>query len=249
MTDISIITPCLNAASTIEKTLQSVLHQKGNTGEVEHIVVDGCSSDGTLELLERYTRQYPRITFVSEPDSGIYDAMNKGISLANGRYIGIINADDWYDDKALSIAKKILDSNPDSGLVYGNMAVWNDASLEKIAKPRQKAWMRFISMPYLHPTCFVRASVYQKYGVFDSSLEIAADLDLILRLYDKGVKAEYVDHTMANFRHGGASSTNYAIGERARVRARHGLPLILGYLIVFLIDMNRLLRRSTWNTG
>lgn len=243
VTTFSIITPCLNAAGTIEKTIQSVLNQKGDTGPLEHIVIDGMSTDGTLDIVEEYVDRYSHITSVSELDSGIYDAMNKGIALAKGDYIGIINADDWYDEMAMCSARQVLDSRADVGLVYGNMGIWKESSMEKIVKPRKSPWARFISMPFLHPTCFVRASVYHDFGAFDPTLRIAGDYDFILRLYDAGVRAEYLDQTIAHFRSGGASSTDFAIRERARVRAKHGLPIVLSYLIVLLVDANRLFRR------
>lgn len=221
----SIITVCRNAEKTIERTLQSVIRQEEVKGVVEHIVVDGVSTDGTLKIVKKY----PGVHWISEPDEGLYDAMNKGISMAKGKYIGILNADDWYELHALKLVKSAFEENAIIGLVHGDMMGWVKGRKSGIIKRKRKPWSRFFGMPLAHPTCFVRRDIYEQCGVFNPKLKIAADYDFILRLYEKSVKMHYIPAVLTNFSIGGLSTSEGVFKEGAfkedvLIKVSHGYP-------------------------
>ncbi len=205
---ISIITACLNSGSTIEKTIQSVIEQ--NYKELEYIVIDGGSTDRTLEILKKYQKNISLL--ISEPDNGIYDAMNKGIARATGDIIGIINSDDWYEPGVLELVKKFFQRS-DADVLYGRLnkikkngevVVPEISSIEKIR----------YEMAIPHPTVFIKHKIYEKYGTFCQKYKISSDFELMLRLYTKGVKFDFLDKIMANFRHGGLSEKQGKIAEK-----------------------------------
>lgn len=197
---ISIITVCLNSEKTIEQTIQSVVKQKDD--EIEYIIVDGNSTDRTLEIIDKYKKDISVI--VSEPDNGIYDAMNKGIFLASGEIIGIINSDDWYEPGVFKIVKACFQKS-NVEVVYGNMnLIYENGKLETLI-PSDIEKIRY-EMEVPHSTVFVRKEIYKKYGVFQLDYKIAADYELILRLYTKRVKFSYENKIFANFRLGGISN-------------------------------------------
>ncbi len=197
---LSIITVCLNSEATIEQTIESVLVQKDEN--VEYIIVDGNSTDRTLDIVDKYRKDIEII--ISEPDCGIYDAMNKGISLAKGEIIGIINSDDWYEPGAFkSIRKTFLNSGAD--IVYGKMnLVSENGNFEQLV-PMDIEKLRY-EMEIPHPTAFVKKNIYEKFGLFSMQYKIAADYDLMLRYYTNGVKFAYRNEILANFRWGGVSN-------------------------------------------
>lgn len=197
---VSIITVVYNGAKTIERTIQSVLGQSYKN--IEYIIIDGLSSDGTQEIVEKYIDSIAY--FVSEKDNGLYNAMNKGIQHATGDIIGIINSDDWYTDDAV---EKVVDcfSNNEVELVYGkDIYVYPDGREElNQVLPLETIWYQ-MSLP--HPTVFVKKSIYEKFGVFNEEYKIGADYDLMLRLYNKQVKFGFIDDVLAYFRTGGLST-------------------------------------------
>jgi glycosyltransferase len=204
---ISIITVCLNTAETIEDTMKSVLSQEYE--DVEHIVVDGGSTDGTLDTVNRYAEHTARI--VSEPDKGIYDAMNKGIRLATGQIIGFLNSGDVYmDENVIGRIEQALETN-NADCCYGD--------LEYVAENNPSNTIRrWKSQPYRdglfkkgwhppHPTFFVKRAVLQRYGVFDLRYEIGSDYELMLRLLKKhGITWCYIPAVLVKMRTGGRSN-------------------------------------------
>lgn len=206
---ISIITVCLNAHSTIEDTLKSVISQTYQN--IEYIVVDGGSTDGTLEIINQY-REHVDV-FISEKDNGIYDAMNKGIRAATGQIVGILNADDFYYDR--NVLQKVADSFtiPEIQLCYGDLEYRSRVDTHKVVR-RWKAgefkrsriesgW----AVP--HPACFVRKTLYDSTGVFRPDFAIAGDYELMLRWFVKhDVKPYYIPSTLACMREAGESATN-----------------------------------------
>jgi len=206
---VSIITVCFNSAKTIEDTIKSVLGQDYNN--IEYIVVDGGSTDETLEILSRYKNKISRIA--SEPDEGIYDAMNKGIKMATGEIIGFLNSGDIYMSE--SVAGQIVDS------IKANNADCCYGDLQYVAKnDLQKILRRWKSQPYSdglfekgwhppHPTFFVKKSVFDKYGGFDLGYSIASDYELMLRFLEKhSVKSCYIPEVLVKMRIGGMSNKN-----------------------------------------
>ena len=166
---ISVITATFNSGKTVRDTIESVLRQTYK--DIEYIIVDGQSKDDTLEIVRSYESQFgERIRYVSEPDKGIYDAMNKGIAMATGDVVGILNSDDFYTSNNVleQVAKTLSDTNIDA--VYGDVHYVNDDHLDKCvryytSRPFHRSWMRFGFMP-AHPSFYCRRSVYERYGTF-----------------------------------------------------------------------------------
>ena len=208
MLKLSIITVCFNAASTIINCIESVSRQ---SLPVEHIIVDGGSDDNTLELLEHYRSQVARL--ISEPDSGIYDAMNKGLRLASGDVIGILNADDFYSDPGTlqKVAEGFKNQKIDA--CYGDLIYVDATDIRKVDRywrsgsyDRGKFYNGW--MPP-HPTFFVRRSVYKKYGLFNLDLGSAADYELMLRfLLKHKVSCKYIPEVLVCMRTGGKSNAS-----------------------------------------
>lgn len=217
---VSIITVVYNGAATIEQTILSVLNQSYKN--IEYIVIDGLSVDGTQEIVRKY--QDFIAYFVSEEDNGIYDAMNKGIRKATGDIIGIINSDDWYAYDAVESAVDYL-TREKTDVVYGR---WHNVYLNGTEgdipkKPLEDIRYRMI-IP--HPTVFVKKDVYEKYGLFDLKYQLAADYDFLLKLYYEGASFGYMDRIIAYFREGGRSERNgIQASEEARTIAMKYLPM------------------------
>lgn len=219
--NISIITVCFNSAQTIAKTLESVLSQ--DFDGLEYVIVDGGSTDGTLEIIDRYKSRYAESTFkvISEPDEGIYDAMNKGISLARGKLIGIINSDDWYEPECFNrVWNEYQASGNKDAVFYGAMNIYRNGKLEEIIYSSHE----FLREKMIaHPTCFVAKSVYETIGVFDCRYKLAADYDFLLRAYDNKVRFVGIKHILANFTRGGASASRKLEKDERKIQYRHGI--------------------------
>lgn len=230
---ISIITATFNSAETVRDTIESVLRQ--SYIDYEYIIKDGGSKDNTLSIVEEYVPQFGnRLKVVSEPDSGIYDAMNKGLEIATGDVVGLLNSDDFYtsDDALQAIADAF---NADSSLdaVYGDIHFVRDADLTKCvryysSKMFHRRYMRFGFMP-AHPSFYCRRAVYQKYGNFDTSYKIAADFENLLRIIFLGrIKTQYVPKDFVTMRTGGASTAGFGsrktiMKEHLRAMREHGI--------------------------
>lgn len=204
---VSIITVCLNSEKTIEQTIKSVLGQTYKN--IEYIIVDGKSSDGTLDIINMYRSQIAKM--VSEPDEGLYDAMNKGISMATGDIVGIINSDDWYEPYTVEeVVECIRKTNAD--LVYGDMLEIDVEGTKLMILEDIENLRGDLKVP--HPTVFIKKEVYDMYGKFDIQYKISADLDLVLRLLNKGIKVERIKKVLANFRMGGISQQKVALSNK-----------------------------------
>ncbi len=202
MPKVSIITVCRNAEKTIRDTIESVLLQTWK--DVEYIIIDGASTDDTVEIISQYLDQVDH--FVSEPDEGMYYALNKALKIASGEIVGIINSDDWYEPDAL---EKVVEafSKSDADVVYGRQYMVHDENVKALMPnlPLHEIWH---GMPMGHPTVFVKKSVYDRLGGFDTSYRIVADHELMLRFYTSGVKFFETDAVLSNFRLTGISSKN-----------------------------------------
>lgn len=203
------ITVSYNSEKTIKSTLDSVRAQKYN--DVEYIIVDGGSTDSTVSIVEQHLGLVSG--FISEPDKGIYDAMNKGVAIATGDIIGILNSDDFFvHENVLSQVVDIFDSNKDVDAVFGNVDFVDSADLSKIVRSYRadsfKCWMlRFGVMPP-HPAIFLRRSVYSMVGEYDLSYKIGADFDFIVRmLLVKNVKYIIANKNWVRMRTGGVSTS------------------------------------------
>lgn len=204
---ISIITATYNSEKTVAQTLESVLKQ--NYKDYEHIIIDGVSKDNTMEIVKSYEEKYEgRLKYISEKDKGLYDAMNKGIKMATGDVIGILNSDDIYaNENVLShIVEKIKSTNCDG--TYGNLIYMDEETMSKPLRiwksPKGKienGWHP------AHPTLYLKKEVYDKIGLFDLNFKIAADYDFMIRvLSDKSIKLQYIDENIVYMRSGGTST-------------------------------------------
>lgn len=200
---VSIITVVYNGAKTIEQTIKSVLEQTYTN--IEYIVIDGGSDDGTQQIVEKYRDSIA--CFISEADDGIYDAMNKGIQLAAGDIIGFINSDDWYARDAVENAVSCF-MLEEAEIVYGKVVNVYPGGEERTA-PKEPLEALWYEMAVPHPTVFIKKDVYERFGVFCPRYRLGADYDLLLRLYSQHVKFGYVDRIIAYFRMGGLSTQGF----------------------------------------
>jgi len=202
---VSIITVSFNSAKTIEDTIQSVLNQ--DYYDIEYIVIDGYSSDKTIEIVNRYKAHIEYI--LSEPDNGIYDAMNKGIKASKGDVIGILNSDDVYENS--SVISNMIKTLKDSDGVYADLVYVQQNNLNHIKRHWKSGQYKIGSflngwMPP-HPTFFVKKICYHEYGLYNTSLKSAADYELMLRFIHKNkIKIEYFDNVIVKMRLGGVSN-------------------------------------------
>ena len=195
---ISIITVVYNGEKYLEQTIKSVINQ--NYQNFEYIIIDGGSTDRTLDIIEKYENKINY--WISEKDDGIYYAMNKGIKVATGEFIAFINADDWYAKDAIQQVIKAYNKNQNIDFFYGNLNFIKGNG--KIVLWKGDRGFKGLEIP--HPTCFIRSS-FLKQAPFDTHFKIAADTELTLRLFHSNVKSFYIDKVIANFRDGGISSS------------------------------------------
>lgn len=235
----SIITVTLNCEHVVEKSIQSVLLQ--GYADLEYILVDGGSTDGTCDIIRKYANLYPHVRWISERDTGISDAFNKGISMANGDVIGILNADDRYTPKALQVVAAAVAAHPESDVFHGNMLRYQGDTPLFLLMPSDVERNIWHEMPLNHPATFVRRSAYQSAGLFDVTLKIVMDYDLMLRLYKTGSRFCYIDEVLAEMNYGGVSDTQVLAGlqEVYDVSVRHGYPR---WKACYWMQRNRLLR-------
>jgi glycosyltransferase involved in cell wall biosynthesis len=201
---VSIITIVLNGEKYIEQTILSVISQQNVN--IEYIVIDGGSTDGTLKIIEKYKN---RIDFIiSEADSGIYDAINKGIRLSNGELIGIIHCGDYYLPNMISkVHKEYLITKAD--IIYGNLIfIEEKESIEYESKGIPDHNNLRSKMSIFHPSTFVSNECYELNGYYDISFKIAADYALFLKNFVNGSRFSKINEDIAAFRSGGLSSTN-----------------------------------------
>ena len=224
--NISIITVALNSAGTIEDTIKSVLGQ--TYPDIEYIVIDGSSTDGTLEIVRRYKDKIAKI--VSEKDGGMYEAMNKGIKLATGDVVGILNSDDIYSSN--EIIKNVVGEFEKSGAdcVWGDLVYVDKGDPNKIVRNWkssvyqsgnfQKGW----HPP--HPTFFVRRSIYEKYGSFRTDLNTSADYELMLRFLERyRISSSYIPQVLVKMRNGGQGNRSYYNLIRANIGSYRAFKL------------------------
>ena len=205
---VSIITVCFNSAKTIRDTIESVLSQ--DYPDIEYIVIDGGSSDETISIVKEYSDRISAI--VSERDRGIYDAMNKGISLATGEIVGMLNSDDIYiNEHAVSDLMGVMqDAQTDS--VFADLIIVDPLDLNKIMRYYDSSYFtpkkfRYGWMP-AHPTFFVKKSLYEKVGPYSIEYKISADYEMLIRLlWVEQASYAYLRKPMVRMRHGGTSTS------------------------------------------
>lgn len=208
---ISVITVTFNSSKTVRDTIESVFLQTHK--DIEYIIIDGGSKDNTIDIVREYETRYKgQLRWISEYDHGIYDAMNKGIAIATGDIVGILNSDDFYTSPNVlaTVAEVMSDTSLDA--VYGDVHYVNNSNLSKCvryytSRPFHRSWMRFGFMP-AHPSFYCRSSVYEKFGTFNLSYKIAADFECLLRLiFVHKIRIRYIPMDFVTMRTGGASTS------------------------------------------
>jgi len=238
---ISIITVVFNGEKYLEETIQSVINQTYDN--VEYIIIDGGSSDGTLDIIKKYEE---RIDYwVSERDNGIYDAMNKGISLCSGEIMGIVNADDFLYDTTLEKINQAFE--PTIMCTYANLEISdeNGKIIDTISSLGVDSikYKLFKHMPFLHPTMFVRKVVYDRVDLYDTRYRLSADYDFTLRLMAEKINSKYLNFSTGVFRLGGQSGGIASYRENHQLLLRHNVNPVYVYLSTSILLVKLLLRK------
>ncbi len=231
---ISVITVVLNNVNTIEQTIKSVLSQKCK--ELEYIIIDGDSIDGSKEIIENYANEFPKIIkFISEKDNGIYDAMNKGIKMCTGDVIGIINSDDYFEPNALEYIENYYENHSLEKLyvLYGyTRFLQDDKELFVVFKNINNIENEMVC----HPSCFVDKCIYDEFGLFDLKYKAAADYDYFLKLYkSEKVNFYYIDGILSNFRIGGMTNSYRSVSETCDIRYKYKIISIFRSLTTKIV--------------
>ncbi len=232
---ITVVTVCFNSARTIADCARSVVSQRGV--DIEYIVIDGASTDATLEQLAPFEDKIARI--VSEPDKGIYDAMNKGLALATGDYVGFLNSDDYFtDETALSAWARALPRTGADATLADIEQVNSEYRVVRVLKGRgfePKQLRRGVCPP--HPTFYARPDILRRLGGFQTDYRIAGDFDLMIRFFNSpGVRWTYVPYRLVTMRTGGVSRQGlaaYMTISRELIRACRARGLSPSYPMIY----------------
>ena len=214
---VTVITVVLNGAEYLEQTIQSVLDQ--SYVNIEYIIIDGGSTDATLDIIEKYANRIDH--WISEPDKGIYDAMNKGIALAHGELIGLLNSDDYYEKEGIAAAVAAYRHRGIHGIYFGHTyLIQEDLGLRYQYHARTDHWR---GMGFCHPAMFAHRQVYYDLGEYDLNYRLAADYDFILRALEQNVKLIPIDAFIVNYRNTGLSASNLAasLNEIRNINRKH----------------------------
>lgn len=240
---VSIITVTYNSAVTLPNTLRSVSEQTYR--DIEHIIVDGASTDGTQAIIESYVRSRPNVRYISEKDTGIYNAINKGIWLATGDIIGVLNSDDVFaaSDTVATIARTFSEKGAE--VVYGDLVYCkSDNTVVRYWKSNafERSKLRFGWMP-AHPTFYCMKNVYEQVGLYDETFRISADYDFMLRVLMKPYRVCYIPKVLIRMGIGGASNRDCrAMMSKSceDVRALHKNHIGAGILTVFVKNIRKI---------
>ncbi len=249
---VSIITVCFNSVNHIHQTIKSVYNQTYTN--IEYIIIDGASTDGTTEIIKEYEPKFNgRLKWVSEKDSGIYDAMNKGIKISSGQVIGILNSDDWYENDAVEtvVERFLREENVD--IVHGkvNIVDYKGNYIKQMFLKENAYDFKYSEfMPIFHPTAFVKRDVYTNTGLFNTKYKIAADYDFILRCINNNLHITFVDKVITNFRDGGISNKRVYLSywEATKVNIESGLSRTKAYYILISRCFKYLIYSKIGNT-
>ncbi|GAB4376478.1 MAG: hypothetical protein Kow00121_23590 [Elainellaceae cyanobacterium] len=239
---LSIITPVFNGEKFIEFCIKNVIEQ--DCSDLEHIIVDGGSTDNTAAIIKQYAEQYPHIRWVSEKDRGQSDAMNKGIRMAKGEIIGILNNDDFYAPSVLNRVFEIFQTLPEPSFVVGNCNVLGeDDRIVKVNRPKHLKLLDLVSRIHPFPVnpsaYFYHRSLHNKIGFYDIEDQYMMDIDFILKAV-QNAHVHYVNETWGNFRH--IQGTKTVTHNKSLEYKRKSKMLLRKYYV----NLNRLQRLQAW---
>jgi glycosyltransferase involved in cell wall biosynthesis len=231
---VSVITVCWNSGKTIKNTIESVLNQ--TYPHIQYIIVDGGSTDETLNIINNYRNRIAAL--VSEKDDGISDAFNKGLRLATGKYVQILNSDDRLDLHKIERSVNLLENNTDFGFVFGDVTKEREGGVfERIAGNKDYVKAIHYTMPKLnHPTVLARKELYDRYGGFEKQWKLAMDYDWLLRIHLAGVRGFYSDSLIVHMNAGGLSDA-HAYGsfrEVKNISIKHGFNKLGAFLYYYM---------------
>jgi len=223
---VSVITVCLNSAKTIRDTIESVINQAYQN--IEYIIIDGDSSDGTIGIIKEYESHIAK--WVSEPDNGIYDAMNKGIEMATGEIIGLVNSDDWLEIDAIRSVVKMYLLHPYGDVFHGKVRVVDKSKgIKYVVSSSEDVYKQNnYKMQIPHGGVFITKKCYLDQGLYDINYKIGADHDLLLRLIEKNKSFVFVNQVISNMSTGGITSIQYTetFKEHREINIKHGQGVI-----------------------
>ena len=243
---ISIVTVVYNGFASLEQTIKSVLNQ--SYSNIEYIIIDGGSTDGSLDIIKKYEDKIA--IYISEPDNGLYDAMNKGIAHAKGLLIGLINSDDWYEQNAVALVVESYNNNPQKKIFYGDKKCVLPNNDSFIRKANNNDFLiKYHGMILNHPTMFIHNDVYKKYS-YNTSLSSLSDYQLVLSAYlEDKTSFQYIPALITNYRIGGISarlSLHKSIKENYIARRNAGMTIFqcfFGILIRISLEIFRVFKR------
>jgi len=220
---ISIVTVCYNSRKTITATIDSLLCQTYTN--FEYIIIDGVSTDGTVDIVRSYESAFREkaipFKWTSEKDAGIYEAMNKGINQSNGKLVALLNSDDWYCSDTLENIVKAYKANPEIGVFHGVVKFWKDNNCHTLYGASDLFIGKGI-FPH-HATCFIKKSVYNSIGLYDTRYPIASDYDMMLRIKKAGVGFLMIEKVLTNFSLQGISSSRPLSLDMIAIQKKHGI--------------------------
>lgn len=255
----SIITICYNSSATIEQTIKSILAQTYT--DYEYIIIDGASKDSTLDIIKQYEPLFNgRMKWISEPDNGIYDAMNKGIRHSNGIIIGIVNSDDWLESNALSLVyEKFKERGFQKNCLYcGGIRFHQDGKIKDMMVNLSSFYKQaplYIMAGIRHPATFVPKKVYDQIGIFNADMKLSADQDFILRCHFGGIEIIPIDNILSNMAAGGLSTCgdkkalHYSCNDRKLMLKKFGKSGIGYYWLYYSWRVRGLIKRFIKSVG
>jgi len=236
---ISVIIPTFNSAKTIEDTLESIMSQ--NWPDLQIIIQDGGSTDDTRSIVGKYPTALSG--WQSEPDNGIYDAMNKGIGRATGEIIAILNSDDTWLPGTLERVASAFSRNPDVGIVSGSIEVWEDLPSGAKVVLRSSLLHLHNGMTVQHPATFVRRNVYERVGLFNTRYQIGADYDFVLRCLEANISWIILTDVLVRMRAGGKGGSTFNFNDWT-IRRSHKLSSVISETVTCANNFTRHLVRE-----
>ena len=252
---LSVVTVCRNAAGSIRRAIESVLTQ--NYPHLDYTVIDGASSDGTLAILREYEGQ---LQLISEPDEGYSDAVNKGIRATSGKWIHLLNSDDYYPDRS-TLSRVMMELSPEALNYCRLLRTWPNGTAKPLPFRYERRWLVrnrkapfWITSAMLHPTMIISRQQYAKAGLYDPCWTYSSDIDLILRLLDH-YPLRYIPITLVHVQQGGMSQRERELtaNEFAQITIERGLPPLLAWAVYYaklysvwpLLDLTDRMRRRS----